>query len=104
MNYAKYYEVRRQVLHGASDAMEDAAKRNEYKDERQGPPMLGWPSTYVVGWRGCDLKPKLMEEVDEVLRKPSRDELGDVMWVCAMILDQLNRKEESVTVGAADEA
>ncbi len=91
MNYAEYSEMRRRLLHDAADAMEDAALRNEYKDEQKGPPMFDWPSTYKTGWRGWDMKPKLREEVTEVLENPSEAELGDVMWVCAMMLDQLNQ-------------
>jgi len=51
LNYHEYVKMRRRVLHDAADAMEDAAKRNEHKDEVSGPLMLGWPLTYKTGWR-----------------------------------------------------
>lgn len=93
MNYAEYFEMRRKVLHEASDAMEDASHRNEHKD-KMSPPIADWPREYRKGWMGFDLSNKLREEVAEVLEKPTRQELGDVMWVCAMMLDQINAEDE----------
>ena len=93
MMYAEYFDLRREVLHKASDAMEDAARRNEFKDQDRGPILLDMPPQYRIGWKGFDLRNKLREEVDEVLESPTRDELGDVMWVCAMMLDSLKSVE-----------
>jgi len=100
MNTEEYEVMINDLIADFTEVIFAAAERNHYKDERKywrysdSPPAI----VMVKGWVGFDLKDKLKEEVDEVLENPSHKEIGDVAWVLAMMLDQLNTRSPTISL------
>jgi hypothetical protein len=81
MNSDEYEDMINTAIEELTEVMFAAADRNHYKDRRG--------SEFVKGWEGFDLKPKLLEEYNEVVENPCSKEIGDLAWVLAMMLDQI---------------
>lgn len=97
MEQEEYESMITDVLEGLTVAASNAAERNAHKDLRRYGYRLpdGKDPLYhfVKGWSDFDLREKLLEEFKEVVANPtSINELGDLAWVCAMMIDQISSK------------
>jgi hypothetical protein len=93
MNSEEYEDMINTAIEELTEVMFAAADRNHYKDRRiyayRLPNNQDPLYNYVKGWEGFDLKPKLLEEYNEVVENPCSKEIGDLAWVLAMMLDQI---------------
>jgi hypothetical protein len=93
VNREEYEVMINDVIADFTEVVFAAAERNRYKDA------MDYPATrFIKGWKGFDLREKLLEEFKEVVEKPSTREIGDLGWVLAMMLDQIRSKpKETLT-------
>ena len=94
MNLSEYAAMVEKVADDLKAEALAAAERNSHKDV-ESHNSRGHPSRWCKGWEGYPLEAKFLEEVAEVIRNP-RDagELGDLAWVLAMMLDQINAEKK----------
>ena len=87
MNYKEYKVMIMEVIESLNHEIYGAAERNSHKDI-----LVNYPDQrleYCKGWSTYWLAPKLEEELKELKENPSPKEIGDVVWVLAMMLDQI---------------
>lgn len=106
MNLEEYEDMINTAVEELTEVMFAAAERNQYKDKKiyayRLPNKQDPLYTYVKGWDGFDLRPKLLEEFKEVIENPCYREIGDLAWVLAMMLDQLRSKPISPSSNKGD--